>query len=159
MTNTYLKMMDESLDQKIEALKLIEEQNEIQKELLQDTENFSFNSFDKTINAKRKQINAIVKLNDGFDSLYKHVKEELDSNPGGYREEIKTMQEKIKLITELSGRVEAGEHRNKASIDRFIAEKKAEYKDGQRSVKAAMDYYKTMSRSGAIMPQYMDKKK
>ena len=78
MTESYLDMMEESLNQKVEVLESIVKENEIQKQILEDEGHFDGDGFNATIGRKGELIGRIETLNDGFESLYERVKEELD---------------------------------------------------------------------------------
>ena len=86
MTESYLDMMEESLNQKVEVLESIVKENEIQKQILEDDEHFDGDGFSATISRKGELIGRIETLNDGFETLYERVKEELDGNKDKYRD-------------------------------------------------------------------------
>ena len=113
MTDTYLTMMEESLDRKIGVLRAIEAQNEAQREIMKKEGEPDTDAFDATVAEKDRLVEEVLKLNDGFDSLYERVREELNDHKDLYGERIKRMQDKIGVITALSTSIEATEQRNK----------------------------------------------
>ena len=158
MTESYLEMMEESLRQKIEVLESIEEENLIQKRLLEDTEHFDEESFDATIDRKGKLIRRIEQLNEGFESLFERVKEELDGNREKYRDQILTYQNLIRQITDLSNAVEVEERRNREMVKNYFQGARDQINKNRRSNQAAYDYYQTMNKSRITPPQFYDTK-
>ncbi len=158
MIPSYLAMMADSLDRKIEILNRIEEENGKQHDILSKTGTVDMDAFDATVEAKGELIDELDKLNDGFESLFSQVREELDGNKEKYKEEITAMQEKIRTITALSGSIQAAEARNRTLAEKYFADAKKDMVIGKKSAKAALDYYHNMARSTFTPPQYLDSK-
>ena len=156
MTSSYLAMMADSLDKKIAILERLREENKKQKEVLSSGNIADLDAFDATVETKGALIEELDQLNDGFDSLFEQVKEELDSNRDKYRDEIAAMQEKIRTITALSGSIQAEEARNKKLAEQYFAGARKDIAQGQKSARAALDYYHNMARSTFTPPQYLD---
>lgn len=152
-----LNVLDESLDMKIKVLQDIEEYNEHQREAFeQDTPNMEM--FDKAIAEKANLIERLEKLDEGFEQLYSRLATELKENRRKYATEIKQIQDKISVITELSVSVQASEARNKKLIEAYFAKERKSVRDGRKGSKAAYDYYKNMSGMALTSPQFMDSK-
>ena len=158
MTQSYLDMMEESLQQKIDVLQKIEAVNEQQKLLLDASGEFDEESFDKTLADKSELIGQVEKLNDGFQSLYDRVKEELDRNKDNYKEQILELKNLIRQITDLSNSIEAGEKRNRILADVHFQSSKDRINQGRKSSSAALNYYLTMNKSNITPPQFYDSK-
>ena len=158
MTESYLEMMEESLRQKIEVLESIEKENLIQKGILENTETFDGDAFDAAIDRKGKLIRRIEELNDGFDSLFSRVKEELEGNRDKYKTQIKTYQELIRKITDLSNAVEVEERRNRDLAKSHFRGVTDRINQNRRSNQAAYNYYQTMNKSKVVPPQFYDSK-
>ena len=158
MTDTYLTMMEESLDRKIGVLRAIEAQNEAQREIMKREGEPDTDAFDATVAEKDRLVEEGLKLNDGFDSLYERVREELNDHKDLYGERIKRMQDKIGEITALSTSIEATEQRNKTLAEKFFAGAKENLGENRKSANAAINYYRNMSKSNFYDPQFMDKK-
>ena len=156
MTGSYLAMMSDSLDKKITILEKLQKENDRQKEILSSGGMPELDEFDATVEAKGALIDELDQLNDGFDSLFEQVKEELDNNREKYREEITALQEKIRTITALSGSIQAEEARNKKLAEQYFAGARRDIAKGQKSARAALDYYHNMARSTFTPPQYLD---
>ncbi|MCM1327502.1 MAG: hypothetical protein NC094_11910 [Bacteroidales bacterium] len=157
MMENYLNILEESLHKKLEVLDKIEDYNTKQHEIFSE-EKASLDEFDEAIEEKGKLIEQLTRLDDGFESLYAKVSEELQSNKAKYAEQIKRMQELVKQVTDKSVSVQAQEARNKALIEEYFAKERAGIRNNRKSSKAAFDYYKSMSSAAAMNPQFMDSK-
>ena len=158
MISASLDMLEESLQKKVEILGKIEEQNEAQRELLSNPEEVDESAFDETVNAKGKLIDEINTLDDGFQSLFDRVKEEIGSQKDLYADQIKRMQKLIQEITGKSASIEASEHRNKKLAEKYFSTAREAMNQSKNSSVAAFNYYQTMNNFKNIPPQFMDKK-
>ncbi|WP_207638025.1 flagellar protein FliT [Butyrivibrio sp. FC2001] len=151
-------MMEDSLRDKIEVLNEIVKENETQKEILESTTEFDEKGFDEAISRKGELIRRVDNLNDGFESLYERVKEELDQNKEIHKERIRIFQDLIRQITDLSNSIEAGEKRNSALAKNYFSVARNKMNQGRKSSQAALDYYLTMNKSKITPPQFYDTK-
>lgn len=163
MTESYLEMMVRSLDRKMEILNRIEQENRKQRDLLdfpvqekEAEEVFEEEAFQRTVEEKGRLIEELLKLNEGFDLLFAKVQKELSGQWDDYRSQVRTMQEKIRMVTELSSRIQVQEQRNKALVDRYFSEERTKIKIGKRSTASAMKYYQTMNKTQHVGPQMFD---
>lgn len=158
MTESYLDMLEESLDQKIQVLEEIEKENLVQKDILENEEGFDEESFDETLNRKSELIKRVESLNDGFETVFARVKEELDKNREKYKDRIHIYQDKIRRITDLSNSIEVGELRNRNLVATHVNKTRDQINTKRKSSKAALDYYLTMNKSKITPPQFYDTK-
>ncbi len=158
MIENYLQILEESLHKKLEVLLRIEECNANQEQILK-SEQVSEEEFDKSIEKKGELIDALTKLDDGFENLYAQIKEQLSGGKEQYKEQILVLQKLISEVTDKSVAIQVQESRNKVLAESFFIKKKREVKQGRRSSKVAMDYYRNMKQSQIVSPQFMDKKK
>ena len=114
MVSASLDMLEESLVKKLEIMNAIREENARQKEILSISEEVDFKAFDKTLDDKGELIDKLLALDDGFQTLFDRVKDEIGGNKEPYADQIKRMQKLIHEITDASASIEAEEHRNKA---------------------------------------------
>ena len=157
-TQSYLAMMADSLDKKIEIMTKIREENATQRSILEKAGVMDVDAFDLTVDRKGELIDELDELNQGFDSLFAQVREEVDANRAKYKEEIVAMQEKIRTITALSGSIQAEEARNKTLVEKYFSNARKDITTGKKSAKAALDYYHSMARSTFTPPQFIDSK-
>ncbi|MBO4845355.1 MAG: flagellar protein FliT [Lachnospiraceae bacterium] len=152
-----LDVLSESLDMKIQVLKDIQKYNEDQREAF-ELDDPDMDSFDGAIEEKDVLIERLIKLDEGFESLYSEISEELNNNKEKYSDKIKLIQDKISEITELSATVQAQEARNKKLIEAYFAKQRNGIKKNRVSSKAAYDYYRNMSGMNLPPVSIMDSK-
>ena len=144
MNNTYITAMIESLEKKVAVLDEIIKKNAEQATLLKEEE-FSFDKFDKNAEEKGVLIYRLEKLDDGFESLYAKVKEELDANRAAHADEIRRMQDLIQNITDKSTSIQADEARNKAALEGIFRNEREKLRTGRSGVKALKSYNQAMN--------------
>ncbi|MDD6203315.1 MAG: flagellar protein FliT [Lachnospiraceae bacterium] len=154
----YLQIMQQSLCEKKEILTAIEEKSRQQAQLIAK-EDFSLEEIDKNMDEKSELIDKLTLLDNGFDSLYEKVRQELNDNKELYREQIKAMQELISGIMEKSASIEALEARNKAAIEEYFRNRKKELKSNRRVSDVAYQYYKSAKNLEYVDSQFLDQKK
>lgn len=154
----YLQVLEESLYKKLDILQRISEQNLRQEQILK-AETVEEVNFEKSIEEKGALIEELEKLDDGFESLYAHIKEQLLEGKEKYRQQIAGLQELIGQVTEKSVSIQAQEERNRVLAEKYFTNEKLKLQKGRRSSKVALDYYRNMKQSQVIEPQFMDKKK
>lgn len=155
--NNSLGILAESLDLKIELLKEIDEYNRRQEEAF-SKDNPDMESFDDAIEEKGRLIERLEKLDEGFESLYQSLKEELDNNREKYSTQIRDLQKKIAVVSEMSMSIQAQEARNKKLIENFFTSQKVQVRKNRVGSKVAYDYYKNMSGTNVAPSIYMDSK-
>lgn len=152
----YLKILEESLIKKVKVLEQIEEVNRAQAELLSDN-TFDMERFDKCVDEKDSMISELNQLDEGFESLYNRVREQLIQDKAKYAEQIKSLQKLIGTITDKSVSIQAQESRNKAAVERYFTSQRKEIGQGRKSSKAAYSYYQ--NKAGVVNSYFMDTKK
>lgn len=158
MEQTYIQIMIQSLEKKIQVLNRIIEVNVVQKDVLEDVKS-SVEEFDKTVDEKTKLIEQMGQLDSGFEKLFARVKEELDTNREAHADQIKKMQKYIRQITDKSMEIQAQEARNKELMVRRFAYIKDSAKNVRTNSRIASQYYKNMMNLNYVDPQFMDNKK
>ncbi len=158
MVSASLDMLEESLVKKLEVMDKIEQENGRQKEILADPENVDLEAFDKTIDVKGEYIDKLSSLDDGFQTLFDKVKEEIGEHKEDYKDQIRRMQGLIHQIMDKSASIEAEEHRNKKLAETYFNVAREHMASGKRSSSVAFNYYQNMNNFKNIPPQFMDKK-
>lgn len=160
MEKQYLSIMEESLAKKIGILDEIIVKNNEQTVILNDP-NMKWEDFDDNANRKMELIGEMEKLDEGFEDLFRHVKEELQAPDGKekYAQNISHMQEMISQITERSVSIQAQEARNKTLVEQYFRQSREKIRKGRTSSKAALDYYKSMSQASFTQAHFLDNKK
>lgn len=158
MTGNYLTLLEESLRRKLQVMDEIQKYNLRQQEIFQ-AEDVDMDRFDEYVEEKGSLIEKLTALDNGFEKLYANVAEELKDNRGQYAEQIRTLQELVTKVTDTSVAIQAQEARNKKLLEDFFVKKRKDLHMNRKTSKAAIDYYRNMSRSAVMMPQFMDSKK
>ncbi len=158
MSREYVTALRESLEKKQKVLEEILRLCKMQQEVL-SSEKFDAEKFDALVDDKDICIEKLEKLDEGFELVYSRVESELKDNKAQYSEDIRSMQERIKTITELSTKINALEERNRKGVSDALIKERKGLSEGKRSVNVAMHYYKNMSGLNVNDSRYMDKKK
>lgn len=151
----YLAVLEESLNKKLRLLDKIQMYNEAQYQVFSG-DNVQVEKFDAYIDEKGRLIEEVLKLDEGFESLYANLSEELKGNRDKYAAQIKVMQELVKQVTEKSMAVQAQEARNKALIEKYFTKEKEQIGQGRRSSAVAYNYYANVNKAAQTQPQFMD---
>lgn len=157
MMESYLTLLEESLQKKLQVLDKIQAYNLKQQEIFQ-AEKAELDKFDDYVAEKGALIEELTSLDNGFETLYERVSEELKDNREKYAEQIKRLQGLVAKVTEESVTIQAQEARNKQLIERFFSRQRSGIKTSRTASKAAYDYYKNMNNVSHVPPQFMDSK-
>ena len=143
----YIQIMIESLTKKSEILDTIIRKNEAQRECVADKEfdDVDWDAFNLLIAEKEVAIERIVKMDEGFQSLYDRVKEQLGENKDKYADKIREIQRLIGVITGQGVKISTGEERNRKLIEKLFGSRKKEIRKTRNSLRAANSYAQTMS--------------
>ena len=143
----YIQIMIESLTKKSEILDTIIRKNEAQRECVADKEfdDVDWDAFNLLIAEKEVAIERIVKMDEGFQSLYDRVKEQLGENKDKYADKIREIQRLIGVSTGQGVKISTGEERNRKLIEKLFGSRKKEIRKTRNSLRAANSYAQTMS--------------
>lgn len=158
MQETYIQIMLQSLEKKSKVLDQIIQLNEQQKTVLESADS-PVEDFDETVEKKSALIEQLEQLDSGFEKLYDRVREELQTNKDAYRDQIRKMQEYIRVVTDKSVQIQTQEARNKELMTSKFTRVKKQARQVRANSKATSSYYQSMSRTSVIDPQFMDDKK
>lgn len=143
-SQTYIDLMVASLKEKSDILDelviLTKKQGECIRGKRADTP-----AYDELYDKKDKMIQALVDADEGFEKLYQRVKEELDRNREGYREQIITMQELIRQLTDRGVELQAMELRNKEAMEEYLQGEREAIRQFNNNSKATGVYYQNMA--------------
>lgn len=153
----YMELLIDSLNKKISILEEIRVKNEKQKEIAL-SEKFTMEDLDAVADEKLKLIEEMNRLDDGFETMYDRVRDELQNHKETYADQIRRMQQLIQRVVELSTSIEAQEKRIQAAVGEQFNKLKQGVKETRKNSKAVTNYYKNMSKLD-LEPQFMDRKK
>lgn len=158
MNRSYVITLKESLEKKNRILDEILRISRYQSELL-DSSPFDYGRFDDYVKDKDVCIENLNHLDEGFETLYERVGEELKQHADIYAAEIAQMKQLIRQITDKSVEIQAMEERNRQAMEQTILNERRELGKGKRSVSVAQNYYRSMTNGGVNAPRHMDQKK
>ena len=158
MNNLYITILIESLEKKIRILDEIILANQEQREGLEDP-NLDPDDFDKIVGKKSEYIEQLDQLDNGFEELFARVRDELNENREKYKEQIHTMQDFIRKITDKSLMIQKQEAQNKELMQQKFAAVRSQAREVRKSQKIVNQYYKNMMKTNYVDPQFMDNKK
>ena len=139
--------MIESLTKKSEILDTLIRKNEAQHDCVagKEYEEIDWDAFNLIVAEKQIAIDRIVKMDEGFQSLYDRVKEQLSEDRSKYADKIKEIQKLIEKVTGQGIKITTGEERNRKIIEKVFGNRKKEIKRTRNSLKVANSYAQTMS--------------
>jgi flagellar biosynthesis/type III secretory pathway chaperone len=155
---TYIQLLIDSSKRKQDILHELMQVTE-QQEISLNQETFDEDSFSQTLTQKDVLLNQLNELDTGFERIYTSVNDELRDNKYRYEVEIKTLQEYISSITDISIKLQALELRNKAKLEAVLSAKRREIRKSKVSSQTVAKYYKTMSNQNEAQAFFYDKKK
>ena len=158
MTDSYLQMMKDSLTHKISIMQDLEKLTEEQKELFMQGDEMDDDLFHQSFDKKGSLIDDLLKLDDGFTSLFDNVKAKIGDNKQKYAADIQEIQGLIHRVSDLSASLEAGEKRNKQLAEKYFRESREQIKQSKQASGTAITYYQTMSKNTNVRPQFFDSK-
>ena len=143
----YIQIMIESLTKKSELLDRIIRKNEAQHDCVADKEyeEIDWDAFNLIVAEKQAAIDRIVKMDEGFQSLYDRVKEQLNEDRDKYTDKIKEIQRLIEKVTGQGVKITTGEERNRKIIENVFGKRKKEIRRTRNSLRVANSYAQTMS--------------
>ncbi|MDE6213794.1 MAG: flagellar protein FliT [Lachnospiraceae bacterium] len=158
MSLSSAQILVESLEKKSRILDEIIEENAAQERLFKQEE-LDMEALDASSDRMGELAEKLELLDEGFESVYDRIRQELIDNKSAYRVEIKRMQELIAVITEKVVTINAARMRNKLQAENHF--KKSRQKIGRASskMKVSQNYYNNMNQLNFVNPQFYDNKK
>lgn len=161
MLNNYLQILEDSLDKKIIILDQIKEHEDAIDEQLkkEDQTPEDLDAIDKLIDTKTECADELEKLDEGFQSVYDHIREELLPNKDEYKDQIQSIQSKIRIVMDKSTSIQAREERQKKAIENSIFKNRTATANSRRSVRALKGYIQQGQTILGAESNYLDTKK
>lgn len=153
-----LNLLEENLIKKNIVLDKLLVLCDKQSELL-DKDSIVIEDFDSCMDEQDTLLEVLMQLDDGFEQLCEKVAIDLSDNKDVYAEQMPRIRQINREHFTKSKILQEKEASNKERLEWYFDKERKAIGSGRRSSKAAMDYYKSMSRSAVIPPQFMDQKK
>ena len=157
-TQNYLDIMIDSLTKKEELLKQIVGYNEAQQTIVTAPE-FKEEAFEKNVADKGEVVEKILRLDEGFNSVFNRIKKELQTKKKKYAKEIERLKTLVASVTELGVRIQAQELRNKQLVEKRFAQMRRELSQAKRTTSTANAYYKNVNNLNQYESHFLDQKK
>lgn len=154
----YLSILEESLRKKLQILDELTSYTMAQQDLLK-AEELDYDAFDQLVEKKDPLVRMIMELDQGFETVYDRIKEQLLGHKELYAVQIRTLQNLISELTDKSVKLQAMEQRNKTAVEQQFRKSREKIRQGRQNKQAALNYYKNMNHSDFVPPQYLDNKK
>lgn len=158
MMRSYLQILQDSLDKKLQILVKIEEKSLEQAAMLKNQE-VDLVAVDANMDEKAELIEEVLSIDNGFESIYEKIREQLIANKENFKDEIKTLKALIEKVTEKSASIQAIEARNKAQMEVVFNSQKKSLQGKRNAMSVARDYYQNMNNVKHVTPQFLDRKK
>lgn len=156
--DNYLSVLEDSLKKKLQILDELTDYTMQQQELLK-VEELDYEAFDRLVDQKEPLIQRIMELDQGFETVYDRIKEQLLGNKEQYAAQIKALQSLIGELTDKSVKLQTMEQRNKSAVEQQFRKSREKIRQGRQNKQAALNYYKNMNNSNYVPPQFLDNKK
>lgn len=156
--DNYLSVLEDSLKKKLQILDELTDYTMQQQELLK-VEELDYEAFDRLVDQKDPLIQRIMELDQGFETVYDRIKEQLLGNKEQYAAQIRALQSLIGELTDKSVKLQTMEQRNKSAIEQQFRKSREKIRQGRQNKQAALNYYKNMNNSNYVPPQFLDDKK
>lgn len=155
---TYIRMMLDILSKKEVHLTSLLELTTAQEQILKEEE-FDEDAFFGLIDKKREHLRKIEETDNGFQSIYNRVAEEMKNNKEEYKDQILEMQGLITRVTDLGVRLSALEEKNRATLEANLQGRRQSIRQFKVSKQTADKYYKNMIGMQTGASYFMDQKK
>jgi hypothetical protein len=156
--NAYMNILIDTLTKKITELDKIIQKTVLQEKYLSDSP-FNMDCFMKTVAEKQIFIEKLNQLDNGFDKVYDHIKEDIKIKNPQNREKIVILQDLVKQIMEKNAKILSMEMSNKVKLEVYSINKKKEIKEFKVSRRTAAAYYKNMPDQHYGQSCFFNKKK
>ena len=156
--DNYLSVLEDSLKKKLQILDELTDYTTQLQELLK-VEELDYEAFDRLVDQKDPLIQRIMELDQGFETVYDRIKEQLLGNKEQYAAQIRALQSLIGELTDKSVKLQTMEQRNKSAVEQQFRKSREKIRQGRQNKQAALNYYKNMNNSNYVPPQFLDDKK
>ena len=156
--DNYLSVLEDSLKKKLQILDELTDYTTQQQELLK-VEELDYEAFVRLVDQKDPLIQRIMELDQGFETVYDRIKEQLLGNKEQYAAQIRALQSLIGELTDKSVKLQTMEQRNKSAVEQQFRKSREKIRQGRQNKQAALNYYKNMNNSNYVPPQFLDDKK
>lgn len=156
--DTYINILMDSLVKKESLIDELIILTRLQSEIF-ETMPLDLEKLDDSLSEKEIKIEQLNQLDDGFEKVFLHIKDELSTNRLENKEQIIKLQELISGVVEKSTKLEIMEKKNKNQFSIAFMHKRKEIGKSKVSNNVVSNYYKNMSNQVQGQSYFLDKKK
>lgn len=153
-----INILIDSLIEKKSYLKEILEDSIAQLEIV-SSDNPNLEDFDCLVDHKSDLLEKIDRSDEGFDTIFKKISNDLIEQKDMYAIEVREMQELIREILDLGSDIHKTEQQVKDKAFSVLKQHKDRLYKEKVDGKAVMNYYKQANQMEFVAPVFMDQKK
>ncbi len=157
INQTYITILIDTLRRKIILLNDVIDITNHQNKLIAE-DKVDSDEFEGTLISKQEMIDKINQVDDGFEKIYDHAREELSIHSSLYQQEIITLKELISEVINRGVSIQTAETRNKDLMERYFSSRKKTIKDCNIGMKTIRQYQENMKGQYRDQSSYMDKR-
>lgn len=157
MDQNYVTVLVETLIKKKDALQTILRITKDQ-EAMAKGGSYQETDMERMLNEKEIQIARINTLDEGFQSIYERIRNEVMANREPYRAELQQLQQLIRECTDLGNEIMVLEERNQARFRQLFSQSKQQYSVSKNKANVAQNYFRTMNNAKVVDAYFVDKK-
>ena len=154
---TYMSLLLDTVSKKEDLLNQLILETIKQSNCFQENE-MKEEKYDEIYHHKMELIKEVETLDEGFQTLYERIKDEMKVNRYEYEQEIKELQNKIRSVTDKVIRLQKLESDNKLKFQVFLNGQRKKIKDYTVSKRTSATYYKNMMQQFPKDSAFMNKK-
>ncbi|MCR5691161.1 MAG: flagellar protein FlgN [Eubacterium sp.] len=140
----YVSMMLDSLRRKKSILTNLLDLTKKQEHMLKGQE-LDVDGFQRSVDRKGDYIEQLNQMDEGFDRLFKQVKEEIVNHRQSYKEEILLMQKLIQQVSELGVEIQALENQNSIRFKAYLSDQRKDIRDFHVNSRTTNTYMQNMT--------------
>ena len=158
MIEKTLELLEQNFLSKRKVLDQLQGVYDKQSVLLEST-SINIEIFDDCMEQQEQLLQELICLNEDADRLYGRLSLEESLLDGTYDKKISYLKSVMSQLMDKTVLLQKMEQSNKQKLEEYFQNERKNLGTGRRSSKVALDYYKNMSRSNVVPPQFMDQKK
>lgn len=158
MVEKELKRLERNLIKKNALLDQMHEVYDRLSALLEDID-MEVEVFDVCMDEQDELLQELLVLDEDMGGVYETLRSEKIVGDGSYALLAESLKNLISQIVDKANSLREKEYITKQKVETYFDHERKNLGDGRKSSKAALDYYKSMTRSGVVPPQFMDQKK
>jgi len=155
---TYINILIDTLVKKESLIDELINLTKVQEDIFK-SESLDMEKLEESLSEKEVKIEQLNQLDDGFEKVFGHVKDELTNNRLENKDQILKLQQLITRVIDISTKLELMEKRNKDQFTTSLLNKRKEIGKSKVNNNVVTNYYKNMVNQYQGQSYFLDKKK